>query len=348
MSAQPALTAAAFALLAIATAAPLSPAAAQDAAARETGTRETGAPTLRPGVVVESGLVTLGDLFENAGAVATTPVFRAPDPGETGHVSTARIAEAAQRHGLEWRNDDAIAKVAVRRDSTRIGLEDIREKIAGEMRTRLSLSPEESLSLTLARTSRPLHLPVNFSGALRITHLDLAPGGGEFAAELAPADEIASTIRAVYRGTVAITLPVPVLKDSLARGETIQASMVEIHEVPRSRVPADTILRKDDIIGMAARHSLQSGRALRAEDIEAPRLVRRNSAITITYVQGALTISMHGRSLDDGARDDLVRVLNLRSNRTIEAVVTGPDQAVVVAAGPARTALLGANAPADR
>lgn len=337
MTAKPASIVFAIALLAQAFAAPPAPAGAQEST-----------PALRASVVVQGGLVTLGDLFENAGAAATTPVFRAPDPGETGHVSAARIAEAARRNGLEWRNEKATAQVAVRRDSTRIGLDEIRDRIAEAVRARLALAPGEHIALTLARTSRALHLPTDLNGAVRVAHLDLSARGGEFTAELTPEGEIASSVRAVYRGTATVTMRLPVLSDTVSRGETISSGMVQMREVPRDRIPPDAVLAVEELAGMAARRNLHPGQALRADDIQPPRLVRRNGAVTITYVQGALNISMQGRSLDDGARNDLVRVLNLRSKRTIEAFVTGPDQATVIAAGPARTALLGANAPKPR
>ena len=305
-------------------------------------------PSLRASIVVESGLVTLGDLFENAGRAAKTPVFRAPDPGETGHVSVARVAEAASRHGLEWRNENAIARVAVRRDSTPVSLDKISETITQALREKLSLNADERIQVTLARKSRPLHLPAALDGAIRVAHLDLEPGSGEFSAELIPTGEAATGIRATYRGTAVLTVQVPVLTASVARGGAIAASQIEMQDMPRSRIPSDALMRAEDIAGMAARRALQPGQALRADDVAPQILVRRNAPVTIVYSHGALTISMLGRSLDDGTRGDVVRILNLRSKRTIEATVSGPDRATVMPNTLALSALLDKRAAAQQ
>ena len=44
------------------------------------------APRLKPQAIVASDVVRIGDLIENAGVAASTPIFRAPDLGQTGAV----------------------------------------------------------------------------------------------------------------------------------------------------------------------------------------------------------------------------------------------------------------------
>ena len=43
-------------------------------------------PVLRASVVVTTGVVTAGDMFQDAGDHAATPLFRAPLPGTVGAV----------------------------------------------------------------------------------------------------------------------------------------------------------------------------------------------------------------------------------------------------------------------
>jgi len=50
------------------------PAAAQVLAALPSAT-----PTLKPAATVTTDIVRIGDLFDNAGAAADTPIFRSPD-----------------------------------------------------------------------------------------------------------------------------------------------------------------------------------------------------------------------------------------------------------------------------
>ena len=55
--------------------------------------------------------------------------------------------------------------------------------------------------------------------------------------------------------------------------------------------------------------------------------VRRGETVTLQYAAPGLSLSMRARALEDGAVGDSVRFLNTSSNRTIEAVVTGPGAA---------------------
>jgi flagellar basal body P-ring formation protein FlgA len=55
--------------------------------------------------------------------------------------------------------------------------------------------------------------------------------------------------------------------------------------------------------------------------------VRRGESVTLEYAAPGLSLSMRTRALEDGAVGDSVRLLNTSSNRTIEAVITGPGAA---------------------
>jgi hypothetical protein len=55
--------------------------------------------------------------------------------------------------------------------------------------------------------------------------------------------------------------------------------------------------------------------------------VRRGETVTLEYNTPGMSLSMRARALEDGAVGDSVRFLNTSSNRTIEAVVTGPGAA---------------------
>ena len=48
-------------------------------------------PTLRSEAIVKGDLVRIGDLIENAGIVASVPIFRAPDLGYTGTISADAV-----------------------------------------------------------------------------------------------------------------------------------------------------------------------------------------------------------------------------------------------------------------
>ena len=53
------------------------------------------------------------------------------------------------------------------------------------------------------------------------------------------------------------------------------------------------------------------------------------STVTIVLQTDAMTLTAQGRASEDGAKGDTIRVVNLRSKKTIEAVVSGADQVTI-------------------
>lgn len=128
------------------------------------------------------------------------------------------------------------------------------------------------------------------------------------------------------------------LRRAVQAGEIIRNGDVEFVEMREETVRREVLLELDRVVGQSARRPLRAGEVLRDNDLRAPLLVNRNSLVTIVLRAGGMSLSAQGRALDDGARGDTVRVLNVQSKRTIEAQVIGPDAVAVV--GGARAGLL--------
>lgn len=297
-------------------------------------------PALRPHAIVDGALVTLGDLFDNAGAASEKAVFRAPDPGDVGNVSAARVGEAARRHGLDWQGDGGITTVTVTRTSTEVPLDAIKEVVAAAARSRLGLPDDARLAVDLDPRARPLHLPSKAAATIDVARLDLNRDTGAFAAEIRASDPAAGGGATIYRGRAVETISLPVLTAPIVRGERIGDGDIVMRLVPRNSVMPGTIVHREEVAGMAARRSLNPGETLRDADIEAPKLVTRNATVKLVYKSTAMTISTLGRALDDGARGESVRILNVRSKRIIDATVTGTNTVSVSPTAAAKTALL--------
>lgn len=57
--------------------------------------------------------------------------------------------------------------------------------------------------------------------------------------------------------------------------------------------------------------------------------VRRNETIDLVYDAPGIRLAARARALQDGAVGQTIRLVNLQSNRTLEAVITGPGVATV-------------------
>ncbi len=94
----------------------------------------------------------IGDLVDNAGAVASIAIFRAPDLGETGTVSVARVLEALAPHEIAGLDTRGLTDVVVTRASHVISPEDIEARIVRALagRTRVDGRRQASRSPSTA------------------------------------------------------------------------------------------------------------------------------------------------------------------------------------------------------
>jgi hypothetical protein len=68
-------------------------------------------------------------------------------------------------------------------------------------------------------------------------------------------------------------------------------------------------------------------RGAQARSTSGAATIRRGDAVTLVYVAPGLQLTARGRALNDAALGEAVRVVNLQSNVTVEAVATGPGAA---------------------
>jgi len=313
---------------------------ATPAATQITGAIPPAAPALRREVTVSSELVRIGDLVDNAGVSARVPIFRAPDLGQTGTVSAARILEAVRPHGLPVVLTGGISEVAVTRASRVISLKDIESRIADVLAGQSGLGPAKSLAVTIDRDARPVYLEPTANAELQATRVSYDPRSNRFDVTFdVPGSRAARRVSLRYVGTIVTMADVAVLTRALNSGDVVKASDVAMARRPKAETPNDVLGSVVDAVGLATRRQLRPGEALSAADLVKPELVQRNEAVTLIYQAPGLLLTVRAKALDSGAKGDTVSVLNVQSKRTVQGTVTGPGE-VTIAPPPRPTAQL--------
>lgn len=208
--------------------------------------------TLRPDTVSADGLVTLGDLFEGAGAAARVPI--AARTGTTVVLDAAAVQLAARRAGLAWDNAEGLHKIVVRGG--------------------------------------------------------IAPPAGATAA----------------RGNVEVLT----YTRSLAAGEIVQPT--DLAWSKAAGAPNDAPSDADQVIGQAAKRPLRAGAPVVAHDVGAAQVVKSGDMITVTFEADGVSLTLEGKAMGAAGVGETLAVQNTASKKIVQAVVTGPGQAVV---GPA-------------
>jgi flagella basal body P-ring formation protein FlgA len=98
------------------------------------------APSLKADITVHGAVVTVGDMFDDAGAMAGTALFRAPALGTSGDVTVADVRQAAALAGFSGYDVGTLAAVTVSRPSTTIDAAALSALLADTLRRRGVLS----------------------------------------------------------------------------------------------------------------------------------------------------------------------------------------------------------------
>src|SRR6188768_911284 len=133
--------------------------AATPAAAQITGAVYAPA-RLKSQVTVSSDIVRIGDLIDNAGAAANTPIFRAPDLGQTGAVPVRAVLDAVRPYGLLAVDARGLNEIAVTHASRTIPADAIEQRIVTALTARYAIGKPEALRVSFDQVMRPIELPL--------------------------------------------------------------------------------------------------------------------------------------------------------------------------------------------
>jgi len=290
-----------------------------------TSARAADTPTLKAKVTVNTEIVTIGDLFQNPGSLADTPLYRAPDLGHSGSVPANVVLDAARAAGLRQANASGLNSVRVHRNSLEVSSSEIEQTIKTELSKRFDIGDNEDIQITYTRPIEPLHAAPGAHIPLRVSSIATTAVTGRFEALLL-VDQGSRTQRVRLRGRAIAVVRLAVLRRPMTRGEIVTKIDVVLKAFPRRRVRGAPLQSADGIIGMAVKRSMRAGSALTASDFTTPVLVSRGTAVTIEYRIGGLAITAIGKAMADGSKDQLITVLNERSKRSIQATVIGHNR----------------------
>lgn len=117
---------------------------------------------------------------------------------------------------------------------------------------------------------------------------------------------------------------------SLSAGEIVQPQ--DLVWGKAAVAPRDAPGDADVVIGLAARRPLRAGAAVSARDVSAPQVIKAGELIVVNYQDGGISLSLQGKAMAAAGLGETLSVQNTTSKKIIQAVASGPGEAVV---GPA-------------
>ncbi len=280
------------------------------------GSTAFAAPVLRAEVSVNHPVVTVGDMFEDAGLLAERALFRAPAPGTTGIVSLEAIRAAALKAGLTDYTQDGLLNVRVERRATVVDVATLTSLISGDLAVRGLLPAGAELH---ARFDNPA-LSYNAEAVdtpVALVALRYQPGAASFAARFQVAG---MDLPVDVSGSLDMLVEVPHLAASLKAGAVLTSSDIEMKRVPLDFADQSGVESLDDLVGKQLRRNSRVGVMLKAADVTEPLAVRRNTQVTVLLRTGPMTLTVIGQSLGDAVSGQPVQVMNTVTRKILNGV----------------------------
>jgi len=295
-------------------------------------------PVLRAQVTVESDVVRIGDMIDNAGTAAQIAIYRSPDLGTTGTLPTGQVISALQAHQVIGVDTRDIKSVTVTRLARTVDSREIESRVAHAIEHRSGLGEAANLSLTFDREVQDVRLDAWNNGELQPVQVRYEPRTGRFDVSFEISNDTNSArTKLRFTGVAVEMLDAAVLTRNVDRGDVLKASDVVIERRPKAEVGNDAATR-GRAVGMQMRKGVRAGQALRGADLGKPDLVQRDDNVTLIFEASGIYLTARGKAVDSGTEGDTVTVLNLQSKRTISGVVVGRDQVAIQIATPRFTA----------
>jgi len=277
---------------------------------------------LKPAATVQGPVIHLGDIFAGTGARAAIGIAEAPPPGSKMILGADWLSALARSQHLDWRPLTGLDQVVVERASRVIGADEIVAELKEALANR---TPLEDAEVKLDRSDLRLVVASEASSALVFGNITYDPASGRFASSVSTADGASVPAQLALSGQIVRYTEVPTPTRLIAPGEVIGKADLTMVRLRNDRLGQGAVTQRADLIGMTPRRPLQPGEAVRGGDIVVPVVVHRNSLVTIVLETPTMRLTAEGKATEDGGLGAVIRVANTRSNRVIDAVVTGPN-----------------------
>jgi flagella basal body P-ring formation protein FlgA len=285
-------------------------------------TASTGAlATLRTSVTVDGRDIYATDLFTDVPVGKDRLVARAPDPGKTLTLDAGTLRRVAAATGADWKPTTGFELAEVTRAATHLGAMDIVRMLQPELLSQLG---GNDIDVRLDDPGIGINMPSLAAPDVKLQDLRVTSTSGRFSARLrAPADGGVQYVDVT--GQAFPIQVVPVLIERKLRGQEITASDLAFQQMPVGRLPDNAISDADQLIGMAARRTINPGQPVVSSAVGLPIVISRGDLVTMRYKLGGLVLSARGKAMDEGGVGDVIQVSNVDSKRVLQAVIAGPQ-----------------------
>ncbi len=282
---------------------------------------------LKENSIVTDDTIKLGDIFYDLPRDEERVLGNAPRPGQDMILNARTLLRIALALDLAWRPTHDGDRVTISRDATVIEYEQIKEALNTALYDEGVYGEYE---LSVPSQYQQIILPHDQPAKLAITKFDVDTSRKIFEATIAAPSAENPIQNLLVKGQISPVITVPILINNIQAGNIINKSDISYIKIKERDYTKDTVIDADMLTGMTARRVLIAGRPIKKVELAAPQIVERGELVTMSLLEGVLNLSTQVKALENGAKGDIIRVVNTSSNQTLQARVTGQNQVTVV------------------
>jgi len=277
------------------------------------------ASELQEQLVVTDAVVRLSDIFTDTGLSGETIILEAPAPGKKMPVSSYDLVKLAKKYELDWERPAYLKRIYVYREGTSFSLDELSAAIIDQARQH---ELEGDVEIKVFGRKTGLKLPLGYTvDDITLSDFELSEQRNRFSAVLQIPTGSSEKMEQRISGTIEEVRLVPMFSRVMAPGEIISKNDLEWKKYPIRRILRDTIVASSQLIGQTVRRAIPANKLLRENDITVPVMIAKGSIVSITYKSGRLLLTMQGRALENGGAGETIRLMNQKSKKTVFAKV---------------------------
>ena len=281
-------------------------------------------------IIVNDNVVRLGDIFDVDGTFAGDELFQAPPLGRKGVLSVKNLKAIAYKYDLDWQNLHNFTKVTISRKAKIIDVENVKSMIVDYALANQYISGElDQTFVNLTNDFKTITIAASDYSKFEITDFAYRPFSDQFNIEFKYF--VNGTYRAIQLGgKIENMVLIPVFANNMKRDQIIQHSDIKFIQLNSRRVASNIVMDVDEIVGKSAKSSIRASQPVSESLLKFADLVKKNSIINLQFKTGRVQLNIKARALTTGAKGSLIRVMNLKSGKQVDAIVTGIDQAMTI------------------
>ncbi len=200
----------------------------------------------------------------------------------------------------------------------KITAEDVGAAIADQLKLQ---AVEQKAQVTLTAGSPPILYSADHPLKLVIHGLQIDPEAHRWQAQAYILANGKTEITKPVSGVYVTMVDVPVLTRQLGKNDVIDAKDITTKAFADKFVRKDTVTDPKMLIGQSPRAVISPDRPVRQGEISSPILIKKGDAVELTYTSPYMTLKATGTALADGAKGDMIRVKNDKSEKAVSGRV---------------------------